>query len=61
MAPSNSRRYYLHFKLKPHVKIEAVKRQVNINPHEIEKLDDKLKSYIFELQSYGYNIQTYIE
>lgn len=60
-AIKRTRRYYLHSKLKNVVNIESKKRQININPDGLDGLDEKIKSYVLELQSYGYNIQTYIE
>lgn len=52
------RRYYIHKKLKGLIKINPRQRQVSITDEIISSLDDKARSYLFELRDkFGYNLQ----
>lgn len=55
---SDSKRYYLHSKIKPFFKVNATRREILVPDSESENLQKhKCFKYIQKLQLIGYNIQ----
>jgi len=57
MKTKNSRRYYLHSKVKKFTTINAHSKQVEVTDQLIESLTDKQRFYLDELMKFGYNLQ----
>lgn len=56
-----SRRYYLHKKVREFTKVDARNRQVEVNDRILNSISDQDRKYLNELNSLGYNLQTFIE
>lgn len=55
---NSNRKYYLKQRLKDVLNVKTSQKEVVINEELINSLDDKKKSYLFELRDkFGYNLQ----
>lgn len=57
-----TRRYYLHQKLKPYVKINSKTKDISVGSTFLySQATETQKKYLNELCNFGYNIQLFID